>query len=57
MNHKDKERLNKAQDLLIDEVEYIMDCIVTPDFVECICETGGDVTKYRVYNDGSIYCK
>ena len=57
MNQKDKERLNKAQDLLLDEIDYFLECFVTPDFVECVCKVGGDTVTRRVYNDGSIYAK
>ena len=46
----------KAQNLLLNErgVDYIMDCNVTPSFVDCTCSIGGDIVRYRVYDDGTI---
>ena len=46
----------KAQNLLLNEydVDYIIECHVTPNFVECICSIGGDVVRYRVYDDETV---
>ncbi len=48
-----RERINKAQDIALEErgFEYIMEVHDAPDFVEVIGNIGGDVEKYRVYND------
>ena len=49
----------KAEKLLYEEVgyDYIMEAHQAPDFYEFIVSIGGDVLKYRVYKDGSIYEK
>lgn len=53
---KNKDRVNKAQDILLEErgLDYVVDCYETPDFVEVVGNIGGDVVTYRVYDDGSI---
>lgn len=52
---KNKERVNKAQDRVLERLDYIMDYHETPDFVEIIGCIGGDTVTYRVYDDGSMY--
>lgn len=47
------ERVRKAQDKALEHLDYILETIPTPDFVEIV----GDVVTYRVYNDGSVYEK
>ena len=49
----------KAEKLLYEEVgyDYIIEAHNTPDFCEFIVSIGGDVLKFRVYNDGTIYEK
>lgn len=41
-------------DMILDMVEIILDMHDGPGFTEYLCETGGDVVKYRVYDDGLI---
>lgn len=51
--------IEKAKKILFENtpMEIIYDTIKTPDFIEFKGEAGGDVMRYRVYNDGSIYEK
>lgn len=51
------ERVSKAMEILFEETaaEHIVDTYEGSDFVEFICTAGGDVMKYRVYNNGKIY--
>lgn len=51
------ERVRKAQDKALEHLDYILETIPTPDFVEIVGHVGGDVVTYRVYNDGSVYEK
>lgn len=51
------ERVRKAQDKALEHLDYILETIPTPDFVEIVGSVGGDVVTYRVYNDGSVYEK
>ena len=48
-------REDKAIDLVGSNFDYVMDTIVTPDFVEVTGKMGGDCITFRVYNDGTIY--
>ena len=48
------ERVKKAQDKALERLDYILETIPTPDFVEIVGRVGGDVVTYRVYNDGSV---
>lgn len=52
-----EERIRKAQDMVLERLDYILETVPTPDFVEIVGRVGGDVVTYRVYNDGSIYGK
>ena len=54
---KSKERVNRAQDRALENLDYVMDCYETPDFVEVTGRMGGDVITYRVFDDGRIYAK
>lgn len=38
-------------------LDYILETIPTPDFVEIVGCVGGDTVTYRVYDDGSVYEK
>ncbi|MBD5449759.1 MAG: hypothetical protein HDR28_06325 [Lachnospiraceae bacterium] len=49
------ERVRKAQDKVLESLDYILETIPTPDFVEIVGRVGGDTVTYRVYNDGSVY--
>lgn len=51
------ERVMKAQDKAMESLDYILETIPTPDFVEIIGRVGGDTVTYRVYNDGSVYAR
>lgn len=51
------ERVSKAWDKVLEHLDYILETIPTPDFVEIVGRVGGDTVTYRVYNDGSIYEK
>lgn len=48
------ERVKKAQDKALERLDYILETVPTPDFVEIVGRVGGDVVTYRVYNDGSV---
>ena len=41
----------------MERLDYILETISTPDFVEIAGRVGGDVVTYRVYDDGSVYEK
>jgi hypothetical protein len=51
------ERVRKAQDKALEHLDYILETIPAPDFVEIVGRVGGDVVTYRVYNDGYVYEK
>lgn len=51
------ERVRKAQDKVLEHLDYILETTHTLDFVEIVGRVGGDVVTYRVYNDGSVYEK
>jgi len=52
MVKKYSERVRKAlKKLSYDKVLAVYE---TGDFVEVVCRTGGDVSTFRVYNDGTI---
>ena len=49
------ERVRKAEDKALESLDYILETIPTPDFVEIVGRVGGDTVTYRVYDDGSMY--
>ena len=51
----DNKRIAKAQDMVLERLDYILETIPAPDFIEIVGRVGGDTVTYRVYNDGSIY--
>lgn len=51
------ERVREAQDKVLEYLDYILEAVSTPDFVEVVGRVGGDTITYRVYNDGSVYEK
>lgn len=55
MNGKQKERVSKAQDRALERLDYILETIPAPNFVEIVGRMGGDTITYRVYDDGSMY--
>lgn len=55
MSEKQKKRIKKAEDRALESLDYILETIPAPDFVEVVGRMGGDTITYRVYDDGSIY--
>lgn len=55
MGNTQKERVEKAENRALERLDYILETIPTPDFVEIVGRMGGDTVTYRVYDDGSIY--
>ena len=55
MNGDAKRRIKKAQDIALENMDYILDVFPAPDFVEVVGRMGGDTVTYRVYDDGSVY--
>lgn len=51
------ERVEKAQNKVLEHLDYILETFPTLEFVEIVGRVGGDTVTYRVYNDGSIYEK
>lgn len=51
------ERIRKAQDKVMEHLDYILETVPTPDFVEIVGRVDGDIVTYRVYDDGSEYGK
>ena len=52
---KNETGVKKAMEMALEQLDYIMDCFVGPDFVEVTGRIGGDVITYRIYDDGSMY--
>lgn len=55
MSERQKDRVSKAQDRALERLDYILETIPAPDFVEIVGRMGGDTVTYRVYDDGSMY--
>ena len=55
MQDETKRRNEKAQDKALESLDYILEVIPAPDFVEVVGRVGGDTVTYRVYDDGSMY--
>lgn len=55
MDGNTKRRIDKAQDRALQRLDYILETISAPDFVEITGRVGGDTVTYRVYDDGSMY--
>ena len=55
MNDRQRKRIEKAQRIALERLDYILDTIPTPDFVEIVGRMGGDTVTYRIYDDGSVY--
>lgn len=51
------ERVEKVQNKALEHLDYILETVSTPDFVEVVGRVGGDTVTYRVYDDGSVYEK
>lgn len=53
-----KEETQKVINLLYEDgYEEILEINTTPNFIEAIVKMGGDVSRVRVYPDGSMYEK
>ena len=52
---KDNARVEKAINIALERLDYIIDHRTAPDFVEVTGRMGGDTITYRIYNDGSVY--
>lgn len=48
---KDKRR-EQAEHLALESMDYILETITTPDFVEVTGKMGGDTVTYRIYDNG-----
>ena len=57
MKDDTKKRVDEAQNRVLEDLDYILEAIPTPDFVEIIGRVGGDTVTYRVYDDGSVYAR
>jgi hypothetical protein len=59
MLKKRNKRVDDALEIIYDctPIELINDIFETPDFVEVRGNCGGDVLRFRVYNDGKVYEK
>lgn len=55
MNGDEKKRIAKAEDRALESLDYILEIIPIPDFVEIVGRVGSDTAAYRVYDDGSMY--
>ncbi|MDE5938547.1 MAG: hypothetical protein K2H37_05660 [Lachnospiraceae bacterium] len=51
------ERVKKAQNKVLEHLDYILETVPASDFVEIVGRVGGDTVTYRVYDDGSVYEK
>lgn len=56
-NNEEKERIRRAEDTALERLDYIVETVPAPDFVEVVGDMGGDTVTYRVYDDGSVYEK
>ncbi len=57
MSERQKKRISKAQDRALESLDYILETIPAPNFVEIVGRVGGDTVTYRVYDDGSMYVR
>ena len=57
MRDDTQKRVDEAQNRVLENLDYILEAIPTPDFVEIIGRVGGDTVTYRVYDDGSVYAR
>lgn len=55
MNKGQKERIEQAEDRALERLDFILETIPAPDFVEVVGRMGGDTITYRVYDDGDMY--
>ncbi|MCI8582835.1 MAG: hypothetical protein HFH13_06865 [Dorea sp.] len=52
-----KERINKAQEIALEYFDYLIETVPTPDYIQIVGSIGGDISTYRIYDDGSVYAK
>ncbi len=52
-----KERVNRAQEKALENLDYMMECHEASDFVEVTGSIGGDAVTYRVYDNGDMYAR
>ena len=52
-----KERIDKAQEIAIEYFDYLIETTPTLDYVQIVGSIGGDISTYRIYDDGSVYAK
>ena len=57
MAGESKARIEKAQEIALEYFDYLIETISTPDYVQIVGSAGGDISTYRIYEDGSIYAK
>lgn len=55
MKKNQKARIEQAEDRALESMDYILETIPTPDFVEIVGCMGGDIITYRVYDNGDMY--
>ena len=55
MKKNQKARIEQAEDRALESLDYILETIPTPDFVEIVGRMGGDIITYRVYDNGDMY--
>ena len=55
MKKNQKARIEQAEDRALESMDYILETIPTPDFVEIVGRKGGDIITYRVYDNGDMY--
>lgn len=52
-----KERISKAQETALEFLDYLIEAVPTPDYVQIVGSVGGYISTYRIYDDGSVYAK
>lgn len=57
MRKKLDPRIEKAQNIALDMLDYIYETYATPDYVQVVGNMCGDAITLRVYNDGKVYEK
>ena len=55
MKKNQKARIEQAEDRALESMDYILETIPTPDFVEIVGRIGGDIITYRGYDNGDMY--
>lgn len=55
MNTNIEDRIQKAQDMALESLDYILETILASGFVEIVGRMGGDTVTYRIYDNGDMY--